>query len=74
MSLNQKRPAKKLTKKRINEIVSDLFRRLANGIQIPILDLGKVSRSAETILLSGGSLEEAEASMKDSIETYRVKP
>lgn len=73
MSLNQKRPAKTLTQKKIDQLISEMFKRLANGVQIPIFDLGKISKAAESVLSTGGEITQAEVVMKEAIELYRVK-
>lgn len=74
MNFDMKRPAKKPSKKQIDQIANDLFKRLANNIQFNIFDVGKVLDAARKPLLSGGTEADAEVAIKEAIEVYRVKP
>lgn len=74
MNSDLKRPAKKLSKKQIDQTVNDLFKRLADSIQFNIFDVGKVLDAARKPLLNGGTEADAEVAIKEAIEVYRVKP
>lgn len=74
MNSDLKRPAKKLSKKQIDQIANGLFKRLADGIQFNIFDVGKVLDAARKPLLNGGTEADAEVAIKEAIEVYRVKP
>ena len=63
--------AKKMTKKAIEGIAHDLFKRLASCVQFDIWDLTHVLGSAENALKLGGTIEEAEMAMVAAIAKYR---
>lgn len=61
----------KMTAKKAGKIVNDLYSKNGHGVQVSIMDLGKISGPAEKILMDGGSEEDAEKAVKDGIEKYR---
>lgn len=61
---------KKIPKKIANE-VNAMFKRLGNGVQFDIFDLGKIAEAAENVLLAKGPIEDAEAAMIAAIAAYR---
>lgn len=73
MNFDMKRPAKKPSKKQVDQIANDLFKPLANNIQFNIFDVGRVLDAAKNPLLNGGTEADAEIAIKDAIEVYRVK-
>lgn len=63
---------KKLLKLKAETIAQQMFRTFADRIEFNIMDVGKVLRAAENIILAGGTEDEAEAAIKAAIEKYRV--
>lgn len=57
--------------KKIESQVNAMFHRIASGIQFDIFNLGKISDSAKTVLLAGGTEAEAEVAMQGAIALYR---
>jgi hypothetical protein len=53
-------------------IVEKLFYKLASGIEFNMMDLPKIGKEAEAILLAGGAIEDAEAVMLEDIAKYRL--
>jgi len=64
---------KKKWEKQAEETNNELFRILGQGIQISVMDLGKVLQPSKDILLSGGTTEEAALAMKKALDQYQVK-
>ena len=60
------------SKRNIEKLVEEMFYRLANNIQFNIMDLGKISRAAEDVLIQGGALCHAESAMLTAIDKYRI--
>lgn len=52
--------------------VEAMFYKLGNNVQINIMDLGKVARPVETMLINGGTDDDAEALMMVQIAKYRL--
>lgn len=63
---------KKQREKFAEDTNNELFKTLGYGIQISVLDLGKVLKPSKDILLAGGTKEEAAEAMKKALEQYQV--
>lgn len=57
--------------KKIEAQVGAMFHRIASGIQFDIMNLGKISNAAKSVLMAGGTDEQAEVAMQDAIAKYR---
>ena len=64
--------AKKLSKKKIEQISNQIYNETCMGVQFNIMELGKVTGPAETILANGGTVEEAKAQMIKDREEQRL--
>lgn len=62
---------KKMTAKQIDSVVNAMFHRIASGIQFDIMVLGKISNSAKSVLVAGGTEADAEVAMQAAIAKYR---
>lgn len=69
-SLVEARKPKKLSKKALDRELEKLYNRHGYGVQVPILDLGKIFKAGEEAY-AGGDLQAAEAALKAAIEKYR---
>lgn len=58
-------------KRAVEHKVELMFYRLANGVQINIFNLGKLSAAGEAVLFAGGDDLAAEAAMVEVIAKFR---
>ena len=61
----------KVTKK-IQNKAEQMFYKLGKNIQFNMMDLGKISKAAESVLIAGGTDEAAESAMSNAISQYRL--
>ena len=57
--------------KKIERVVNAMFHRIATGIQFDIMNLGKISDAAKSVLMAGETEAEVEAAMQEAISKYR---
>ncbi len=62
-----------MNKKQAEAKANQLFNKHGNYKQFDIMDLGKISRAAENVLMNGGDMDEAEAALIEAIDIYEVK-
>lgn len=63
--------AAKISKKKVESKVERLFNDLGKNIQFNLMDLGKIARPVEDLLLAGGTDEAATDLMNAQIAKYR---
>jgi hypothetical protein len=63
---------KKLSRKQIERNVNDIFRRIGEGVQVPIMSLGTVLSTGERSLQAGETLELAETKMQAALDAVRA--
>lgn len=61
----------KLTKKKIENLVNQLFREECCGYQFNIMDLGNVTKSATLELQNSGDIEKAREAIRNSREVFK---
>lgn len=67
---NPKRNPKPLSKKALDKLIESLYYKHASGLQINIMDIGKVFKAGEKAYAAGGDVEQA---VKDAISVYCIK-
>jgi hypothetical protein len=67
----RKKKPKKLSKKALERELERLYGKHGYGVQVPILDLGKIFKAGEQAYAGGGGIEAAEAALKAAIQKYR---
>lgn len=67
---NPKRNPKPLSKKALDKLIEQIYYKHASGLQINIMDIGKVFKAGEEAYAAGGDVEQA---VKDAIKAYCIK-
>lgn len=60
------------TNRKIDRQVSTIYRKIGEGVQVPIMSLSTIMKAGETALLAGESLAVAEARMQEALDAVRV--
>jgi hypothetical protein len=53
-----------MTKKQREKLIEEIYRRNCSGIQIDIMDIGKVFKEAENLLATGLSVDEVGSALR----------
>lgn len=61
---------KPLSKKALDKLIEQIYYKHASGLQINIMDIGKVFKAGEKAYAAGGDVEQA---VKDAIKAYCIK-
>lgn len=73
-----KKTTKKLTGTRKNKLIEQLFNQHGNRRQFNVMDLGKISRAAETAYDAAATHDDglvaADAAMRAACDKYEVRP
>ena len=62
---------KKLSKKALEREIERIYGKHGHGVQVPIMDLGKIFKAGEDAYASSGDLDAVDTAVKDAIQKYR---